>query len=159
MESPQAAGESREPETPPCGICGATAESGRATPLCRACRAQLAGRPLPRWIKVAAALILVPVLVELARVPAVLTAGVAFKRGERAEAAGDFRLAFREYSTAVRAVPNATLPLARQGLAAYHAGDFAAAEQAFERIGGRGSSDEVVLEVNNAIVEMNRLRR
>lgn len=142
-----------------CGSCGQLAEVGRSTPLCASCRSRLAARPVPRWILISAAALLVPFILAIAQFPAALAAGIAFERGHRAETTGDFSVALNEYAKVVRQFPNSTLALARMGLAAFHAGEYQVAAKAFDTIHGREASADIAREVNDAIEQMKKLPR
>jgi hypothetical protein len=139
-----------------CGSCGNAAENGRSAPLCASCRAQLAARPLPRWISVAAVVLLVPFGFALLSFPSALSASLSFERGRRAEAHGNFGTAVVEYSKVVQRFPGSTRAIARQGIAAFHDRQYRLAAQAFHTIAGRDASSGIVHEVNEAIDEMNK---
>lgn len=106
-----------------------------------------------------AAALLVAVMVAVGEFPAALAASVAFERGQRAEATGAFPVALTEYEKVVRQFPTSTLALARKAIAAFHAGEYQVAEEAFDAIGGRKASSDIVREVNDAIDKMNKLPR
>jgi hypothetical protein len=154
------AGEPPAPLDPSvCASCGQCPEVGRSTPLCASCRSRLAARPLPSWIQTSAVALVVPFVVAIARFPAAISAGVAFERGKRAEATGAFPAAVAEYEKVVRQFPNSTLALAREGIAAFHAGEYRVAVDAFDAIGGRKASPDIVREVNDTIDQMKKLQR
>jgi tetratricopeptide (TPR) repeat protein len=140
-----------------CASCGQPSEPGRSTPLCAGCRASLAMRPLPNWIKVSAAVLAVPFLLAIASFPSALAAGIAFERGRRAETSGDFPGAVEQYSKVVDRFPASTLAVARKGVAAFHAGQYEVAAEAFHKIAGQKASAEMAREVNDAIKQMNTL--
>jgi tetratricopeptide (TPR) repeat protein len=142
-----------------CASCGQTPQPGRSTPLCASCRNRLALRPLPRWLQVSALALLVPFLLAVANFPSAVTAGVAFERGRRAEARGEFAEAVAQYSRVVERFPTSTLAVARKGIAAFHAGQFQIAAEAFSTIGGQKASAEIAREVNDAISQMPKLPR
>lgn len=142
-----------------CDLCGQLAEIGRSTPLCASCRSRLAARPLPRWILISAAAMLVPFVLAIAKFPAALAVYIALERGHRAEADGNFSVALTEYTKAVGQFPNSTFALARKGIAAFHAGEYQVAEEAFDTIDGREGSSDIVREVNDAMEQLKKLRR
>jgi hypothetical protein len=114
---------------------------------------------LPSWIRISAVALVVPFLAAIVRFPSAIAAGVAFERGRRAEVAGAFPVAVAEYEKVVNQFPNSTLALARKGIAAFHAGEYQMAAEAFGLISGRKPSDDLVREVNDTIDKMNKLRR
>ncbi len=142
-----------------CESCGQLAESGRSTPLCASCRSRLAARPLPRWILISAAALLVPLVLAISQFPAALAANIAMERGRRAETTGAFSVALTEYAKVVRQFPNSTRAVARKGIAAFHAGEYQVAAEAFDAIEGRDAPSDIVSEVNDAIEQMKKLQR
>ncbi len=146
-----------EMEPPPsplsCQVCQQPAESGYAAPLCPSCRTNLANRPFPIWIKIAAFAVGLVFLYALARSPRSLSAAVAFERGQRAEAGGNFATAASEYSKVAEAFPTSTLAVARTGIAEYQAGHRDAAIRTLNSIVGRHTSKELTAEVNGVLVE------
>jgi hypothetical protein len=99
--------------------------------------------------------LLVPVVLGATHVPSMFAAGVAFERGQRAEARGDFRVAAHEYSNAARQLPASTLAIARKAIAAFHAGQFQIATDAIEALAGRKMPPELAREVNDVIEQLN----
>ncbi len=140
----------------PCASCGLPAETGHYVALCASCRSQLASRPFPPWIKAAACVTMVALVVALARFPATLSGAAAYERGRQAESRRAFDTAVAEYTRAASRFPGSTLVMARLGIAAFHAGQFEVAARAFQNLGGRQGSPEVVREANEAITEMNK---
>jgi lipoprotein NlpI len=103
--------------------------------------------------------LVVPLAIAILQFPSALTAGIAFERGQRADANGAFDLAVVEYSKVVERFPTSTLAVARKGIAAFHARQYQVAAEAFNIIAGRDASPEIVREVNNAIDEMKKVAR
>jgi hypothetical protein len=95
-------------ERRPCASCGQPEESGRQLPLCMGCRTKLAARPFPAWIKGAAAIIGLLMIVALVKFPSALSADVAYERGLRAEAR-------RQFDVAVWFANNASISLRSVG--------------------------------------------
>jgi hypothetical protein len=114
----------------------------------------LSKRPFPAWIKIIVILVGLVFLYALARTPRSLLAAIAFERGQRAEAGGNFATAASEYARAAEIFPNSTLAVARRGIAEYRAGDRAAAVQTLNSIAGRQTSKELTTEVNAVIAEI-----
>ena len=77
----------------------------------------------------------------------------------RGETKGAFSVALTEYAKVVRQFPNSTLALARMGIAAFHAGEYQVAAEAFDAINEREASSDIAREVNDAIEQMKKLRR
>lgn len=142
-----------------CVSCGGCAEPGRSIALCAACRARMSSMPLPVWIKLSAVVLVIPFLLALARFPSALAAGIAFERGQRAEAAGAYAVAVDEYTEVTQRFPSSTLAIARKGIAAFHAGQYQVAAEAFDAILGRETPSDIVSEVNAVIDQMEKLER
>ena len=142
-----------------CVSCGGGAEPDRSIALCAACRARLSSRALPVWIRLSAIVLFIPFLLAVSRFPSALAAGVAFERGQRAEAAGAFAVAVDEYTKVTQRFPSSTLAIARKGIAAFHAGQYQVAAEAFDAISGSEASSDIVREVNAAIDQMKKLGR
>jgi hypothetical protein len=103
----------------PCQLCGKVAEPGHAAQLCSDCRTTLSKRPFPLWIKLVIILVGLVFLYALAKAPASFVASIAFERGQRAEAAGNFGTAATEYAKAVEQFPESTSAVARLGIMQY----------------------------------------
>lgn len=139
-----------------CKNCGGAAEAGGySLPLCPRCRDLLAKRPLPKWIKVATAIVCVLFIYALFQFPDSLQAGIAFQRGLDAEHIGQFATAAEDYKIVVDHYPQSTLAIARLGIAEYHDGDVYDALIEFNKIAGREASTELTAEVNQIIDEIN----
>jgi lipoprotein NlpI len=100
---------------------------------------------------VSAIVLLLPLGFGLLRFPSALSASLAFERGRRAEASGYYDVAVVEYSKVVQRFPDSTRAVARKGIAAFHAGQYQIAAQAFQTIAGRDASQDIAHEVNEAI--------
>jgi hypothetical protein len=148
------------PPLPPltCQLCGKVAELGYAAQLCSVCRTTLYNRPFPIWIKIAVILVAVVLVYALAEMPASLVASIAFERGRRAEAAGNFETAATEYAKVVEKFPNSTSTVARLGIAQYRSGNRDAAVQTLGSLAGRQAPKELTNEINAVIAEMQQHR-
>ncbi|MEZ4770611.1 MAG: hypothetical protein R2844_19590 [Caldilineales bacterium] len=104
-------------------------------------------------------MLVIPFLLAVARFPSALAAGVAFERGQRAETAGAYAVAVEEYTRVTQRFPSSTLAIARKGIAAFHAGQYQVADEAFDAILGREGSSDLVGEVNDVIDQMKKLPR
>jgi hypothetical protein len=149
-----------QPPLPPltCQLCDKPAEVGYSAELCSVCRTKLAKRPFPIWIKFAVILVALAFVYALAKTPASLVASIAFERGQRAEAAGNFGLAAAEYAKAVEQFPQSISAVARLGIMQYRAGDRDAAIQTLRPLAGRQASKELMTEINAVIAEMQQNR-
>src|SRR5436309_13769863 len=107
------------PPLPPlnCQLCEKPAEPGYSAQLCSVCRTNLSKRPFPIWIKLTIISVGFIFLYALAKTPRSLSASIAFERGQRAEAGGNFATAASEYARAVEVFPTSTLAVARLGIA------------------------------------------
>ncbi len=139
---------------PVCKVCGEPPETGYTMLLCSDCRTGLARRKIPAWIVVSATVILIILAWSMVRVPAAISAGVAFQRGLDDERQGRYTDAEREYRAVVNAFPDSTEAMARLGIAACHVGDLRAAAVAFQSIEGKHASSETITEVHQAIKQM-----
>lgn len=140
-----------------CAKCGKPAEAGAyKLPLCSGCRDAMSQRPFPKWIRIGFGLIVLAFLGATTQLQGSLAAGIAFARGQRAEATKDFATAVAEYRRVVQRFPDSTLALGRLGIVYYRAGDLREAATVFRRLAGRKASKELVREVNQVIAEMER---
>ena len=109
-----------QPPPPPplnCQLCEKPPEPGYAAQLCSPCRTKLSKRPFPLWIKLAIILVALVLVYALAKTPASLVASIAFERGQRAEADGNYATAAKEYAKAVHKFPDSISAVARLGIA------------------------------------------
>ncbi len=146
------------PPLPPpnCQLCEQPAEPGYSVQLCSVCRTKLSKRPFPLWIKLAIILVAVVFVYALAKTPASLVASIAFERGQRAEADGNYGTAAKEYAKAVEKFPDSISAVARLGIAQYRAGDHDAAAQTLDSLAGRQAPKELMTEINAVIAEMRK---
>lgn len=122
--------------------------------LCSACRTSLAKRAFPVWIKIGFGLIAALSVFALTRVPAALSASIAFERGQKNERAGKYDQAGVEYLKVIKQFPEFNLAVARLGISQYRAGDVRAAAETFSKLDGQPASAELVREVNAVIEDM-----
>jgi tetratricopeptide (TPR) repeat protein len=94
----------------------------------------------------------------VAKMPASLLASIAFERGQRAEAAGNFQTAATEYAKVVEKFPDSTSAVARLGIAQYRAGNRDAAIQTLGSLSGRQAPKELTNEINAVLAEMQQRR-
>jgi lipoprotein NlpI len=139
-----------------CKVCGLSAEDGYAMPLCPSCRKTLAARPFPKWIQAVTVALVPCLLVALIQFPSHLSAGIAYERGQKAESAGQYAVAAKDYDKAWGIFPSSDVIGARYGLALYHAGDYGNAVWAFKTLEGKKIPKETVEEVNAAIDDLSR---
>jgi hypothetical protein len=140
-----------------CEFCSRPAEAGGYTvSLCATCRNELAGRPLPWWLIGAGAVALVLVFIALAQFPSTFRAGVAFERGSRAEAAGEYATAVAEYRVVVDRFPDSVTAVQRLGISEYRAGNLREAARTLRQLGGQPGDEADVREVNQVMEAMAR---
>jgi hypothetical protein len=140
-----------------CQHCGkAEAEPGNAMPLCGACRESLAQRPFPGWIRFSAVVVVALLAAAIIDLPASLRAGIAFKRGKRAEARGNFAAAIDEYKTVFDSFPSSTVVAVRLVVVCCRAGRPDAAAGPLQALQGKKLPQQKVGEVNRAIDELRR---
>jgi len=134
-------------ENPVCNLCGGQPLSTVSQlPVCEPCRQKLIRRPLPLWIKTAAALIAILLMVAFVRFPAALWAGVHYERGQRLERAGKNDLAVAEYEEASRRYHTSTKLHLRFAVAAFKAGDIQKSAHELESLSGREVSRDEATE-------------
>ena len=138
-----------------CKNCDNRREDSYQFPLCKECRDSLARRPLPLWIKIGSAVVALVLCFAFAKFPASLRAGIAFERGQKAEAQKKFPLAIDEYQKVLEKFSDSTLVLARLGISEYRAGRLDEAAAVLNKLAGRKTSKQLVGEVNAVIKEMN----
>jgi len=135
-----------------CANCGGQPEEGDyILPLCKNCRDTFANRPLPSWITSSFVAIVFILLYVFFKFPGTLAAGIAFERGQRAEAVNDYALAQVQYRAVVKKFPDAYPALARLGTAQCRMGDLQAATATLEKIPEGKSHDELMREIEYAI--------
>lgn len=147
--------EAAEAEVAGCRSCGKPEiEAGYRFSLCAECRNTMARRPLPRWIIATTALVGCVLAVAFLLFPASLSAGVAFERGQRAEASHNYREAMTQYEKVVRRFPNSTPALGRLCVAAFRAGQYDLAAAAVDRLEGRKTSEKLADEINPIVEQL-----
>jgi hypothetical protein len=88
--------------------------------------------------------------VAFVRFPAVLQAGVAYERGQRAERASRYPTAEAEYRKVVQRYPDSTHALARLAVAACRAGDVLTALTTMQKLDGRKADKDTIEELSQA---------
>jgi hypothetical protein len=137
-----------------CEGCQGTAQPGYRLALCPNCRQKLSKKPIPGIIKFTGVAVAVALAFALTRLPGSMLGAIAFERGQRDEAQGNYNEASAEYRKAADAFPDATLPTARLGIVRYHAGDFSGAARIFNYLAGRKADAKLTAEVNGVIKNM-----
>jgi hypothetical protein len=144
-------------ESEACKNCGeAAAEGGYKQLLCASCRDTFARRPLPSWIRGSSVAISLVVLFALARFPLALKADLAFERGNRASAAGNYRLATAEYGIAAAQYPDSLRILPLLAIASYRAGDWEVTAASLRKLSGRELTPGEAAELNQIVHEMDQ---
>ena len=102
--------ESEVEATAGCKNCGSNAtEPQYSFQLCADCRNNLANRSFPAWATATFAVVVALLFFSLTQFPGSLKAGIAFKRGQRAESAHDYSKAVTEYQTVAERFPDLRL--------------------------------------------------
>ena len=139
----------------PCAACGQPADQDRRViPLCRDCRQSLSHRAVPLWVRAAGVVVGGYVAVSLIWLPAKLGAGIAFERGQRAEAAGEFARAASYYDATLEGVPDSTVALARSTITHWRAGERTQAARSLRQLEGRPLPSEVADDLRAMLKEM-----
>jgi len=107
-----------------CAACkAAPAQPNFPIPLCEPCRTKLIKFPVPTWLRIAAAALVVLMLVSSVRIPWELSAAANFERGRQAEDRGDYTTAVVDYQNALASYPNSIAILGPLARAAHRAGN------------------------------------
>lgn len=140
-----------------CAMCQVEVGGGPdALPLCDSCREVCRKRPLPPWVKLAAGVVGLAVLVSFATFGRALKAAIAFERGQRAEARGDFRAAEAEYRIVLDRFPGSTKALIRLAVAADRAEDLPATVEALKKLEGRSVDKDEHAAVDAVVADLDR---
>jgi hypothetical protein len=138
-----------------CVGCGSKiVEHGHLTPMCAACRDKYSKFPIPVFVKVLLVLFIALAAAAFMKFPESLSAGVAFERGQRAEKAGNFQEAIKEYKIAKKKFEYSTMITGRIGISMYKDGDFSQAITVLNTLVGKEVNKELVKEVNSAFDDM-----
>ncbi len=143
----------QQPEPPPadpnaCAACGSKIiEHGHLTPLCAACRDKYAKFPIPLFVKIMLGLFLILAAVAFMKFPEALGAGIAFERGQRAEAAKDYKAAVEQYTKAREQFKDSTLITVRLGVSMYKGGAYNEAMEILDPLAGKEMSKTLVADV------------
>lgn len=161
----QSSARTDDPQAPPpldpnvCAECGAPPEQGGYTlPLCPNCRTKMASLPLPGWAVTSVFAVAIVLILAFSRFSSALEAGVAFERGQRAEAAGQCQAARDQYQQVVAHYPNSTLALVRLAVTQCESMDVAGADATLQKLEGRSASEETIAELNGAVARMEMKR-
>lgn len=123
------------------------------TPLCSDCRARFIRYPVPNWIKLFGAAVLIMTVYGLTRLPSSLTAAIHHKRGERAMERHQYATAQRELEAAVKMQPDYLEANLHLLIAAYYNEDFAAAYRTSQKLDGREVEDKELYERTSDIMQ------
>jgi len=139
-----------------CASCGSSdVVDGHSIPLCADCRRHFTHYPVPAWIKIMSVVILAVMVVALIQFPKSIKAGIAFERGKRAEDAKKYSTAAKEYKKVIEIFPDSFIAKGKLFVAYVKNGQIENAENAFEQIKGKKSTDadekEIIKEANDAL--------
>ena len=158
-EASEAANPSEAGDDSVCRSCGSSpVVEGYSIPLCHECRQYFTKFPIPKWIKVFSVILLAIMTFSLASFPMSLNAGIAYKRGLRAESNRKYMTAAHEYEKAVEIFPNAFIPRGKLFVAYVKNHQFDKAEEVFRSISGKSTSNEsegkIIDESNESITHL-----
>src|ERR1700691_4020247 len=123
-----------EPSSQACAQCGRPAmEEDHPTALCADCRQQFIRTPIPLWIGLFAACIVLILLFSLFTLPHNIVLGVALERGKKAEKDKKYLTAERELKKFTGKVPDNTEGNAYLMIAAFYNEDFETFKAQFEK--------------------------
>ena len=138
-----------------CKQCGSSLiERGYKFALCQRCRTALAERPMPPWIKIVSAGIIIILGLALMRFPDSLTAGLNYEQGAKAEKAKKYLTSLRHFKKTVELYPNSTPALAKLFISYAVNQKMKEASNTFESIAGKKLSDKRLLQQANDMVKM-----
>jgi tetratricopeptide (TPR) repeat protein len=144
------------PETA-CKICSIpNIEEAYSFPLCWDCRHRLSRREFPRVIKLVCALVLMAVVYAGTYYPETLRATAAYQSGQRAERAGNFGQAIKEYQTALESYPESPLALTHLGTSYYRNGNTLQAIWVLGALWGQDNPKEVAGQVSDNFNEIKK---
>lgn len=138
----------QQPDPNACAACGSKIiEQGHLTPLCAACRDKYAKFPIPFFVKILLFLFLALSVFAFIKFPESLIAGIAFERGQRAEAAKQYKAAAEQYMLAINRFADSKIITARLGISLYKAGEYNDAIKILDPLSGKEMSKELVAEI------------
>ncbi len=141
--------EAPPPSAPVCSNCShPEIEPHYATPLCADCRTQLVKRPIPIWISAIGVLALLLMLIAFTKFPAALRAGIAYDRGQKAEASGKYALAETNYLIASKQYPDSLTTRGRVAVTAFDAGDYGTAADMLDSLANKDMDKDEADELN-----------
>lgn len=118
--------EEQRPEHKGCILCGhPVVLEGYPNRLCESCREKLIRFPVPKWIWIFGAGVLLVLAFSMSRLPANLSTALHMARGKKAEAQHRFITAFREFSAVNQRFPGMTEAKTHLAIAAYYNSDVA----------------------------------
>lgn len=139
-----------------CRNCGSQyVEQGYQLNLCENCRDTFINRPIPAWVKVFFAIIVLILGYAFSQFPHNIQPAVALERGIRAEKAKKYLTAVNEYKKVLEKYPNSELAIGRLFIAYYKSDKIYEAAEAISKIAGRESKKEdLVNEINQVADRM-----
>lgn len=144
------------PTTPHCAACQSPEiVPGYALALCQPCREKMIRFPVPLWLKISAACLVILVIVAATRIPRELEAAIACERGKADNSKGDYVAAEGEYRKALSDYPHSIDVLCGLADAAYRAGDMETARETLKQLVTEvGPDGKVSPEVLNVVREI-----
>jgi tetratricopeptide (TPR) repeat protein len=117
-------------------------EEGYPTKLCYDCRKEFVNFPVPKWIYIAAGVLLTLLLVELFRTPGLIMGAIHLARGEKAISEKKYQTATRELDKALEVAPNSLLTNVNMLIASSYCMDNQRYSLAYQTIGDRRIEDQ-----------------
>ncbi|WP_345949756.1 hypothetical protein ABDD95_23190 [Mucilaginibacter sp. PAMB04274] len=138
--------ESQERAKPVCAQCGSEAIlAGHNARLCAECRNMFIKYPVPMWVKLFGAGVVILMLVSLALSPQNFKATIALSRAEKQEKAHNYVSEQQELQQALGIVPNSTEVLAHMLIASFYNGDFDTYGRVLDKLNGKEFDDKELL--------------
>lgn len=139
-----------------CSCCKENiSEKGYSVDLCTNCRKNLAMRPFPLWIKLAAGAVgMIFLYACVVGIGPSLNARIAYEKGLKAEASQNYTLAISEYKKAQQRYPNSIRILTRLAVVDYKNHDDMESSAIIKKIQGHKVNKETANELNRVIDQL-----
>ncbi len=145
--------EAQQPENKGCIACGhPIVVEGYPNRLCESCREKLIRYPVPKWIWLFGAGVLVLLLLSLSRLPANFSAALHFEKGKKAETDHRYMTAYREFAAVNRRFPDLIEPKTHMAIAAYMNYDLASFARLTSELSDKNIEDADVFSELNTMV-------
>lgn len=143
-----------------CSVCEDPGiEKDYAMPLCGKCRDTLSRPSIPLWIKTFVVVVALLVLYAFSNFPRSLKVAIQYQRAQKAEAAGNFRLAESCYRSVSNKYPDDTDLLVRLEITSFKAGDYETSVETFSKLDGRTIDKDQVAELNDIQTQLDKFAK